>query len=59
VYPQFEWDDAKATENMRKRGVGFAEAVAAFRDKFAIDYFDEMITGKTGSFISAFPVGSY
>jgi len=42
VYPEFEWDDAKAAENIRNHGVRFEEAVAAFRDNFAIDYFDDI-----------------
>lgn len=28
----FEWDDAKATENQRKHGVSFEEAVTVFDD---------------------------
>ena len=46
MYPEFEWDDAKAAENIRKHGVGFVEAVAAFRDNFAIDYFDDIDYGE-------------
>jgi uncharacterized protein len=46
VYPEFEWDDAKAAENIRNHGIRFAEAVAAFRDNFAIDYFDDMDYGE-------------
>jgi uncharacterized protein len=46
MYPEFEWDDAKAAENIRKHGVRFEEAVAAFRDKFAIDYFDDTDYGE-------------
>jgi uncharacterized DUF497 family protein len=41
VYPKFEWDDAKAAGNIRKHGVRFEDAVGAFRDNFAIDYFDD------------------
>ena len=29
---QFEWDDAKARDNVRKHGVGFAEATSCFYD---------------------------
>lgn len=46
VYLEFEWDDAKADENIRKHGVRFEEAVAAFRDNFAIDYFDDTDYGE-------------
>ena len=33
---RFEWDDAKAKHNLRKHGVAFDDAVAAFTDPFAI-----------------------
>jgi hypothetical protein len=59
VYPEFEWDDAKAAENISKHGVGFPEAVTAFRDKFAIDYFDDIDYREDRLFTSVFPVGSY
>jgi uncharacterized DUF497 family protein len=36
----FEWDDAKAAENLRKHRVSFAQAAQAFRDPFAIDWVD-------------------
>ena len=29
---EFEWDESKAVENLRKHGVGFDEAVTAFFD---------------------------
>ena len=29
---QFEWDPAKATENLAKHGISFEEAATAFRD---------------------------
>jgi uncharacterized DUF497 family protein len=29
---QYEWDNGKATENLRKHGVDFADAVAALED---------------------------
>ena len=31
----FEWDSAKASANLRKHGVSFAEAVSALQDDFA------------------------
>jgi uncharacterized DUF497 family protein len=37
----FEWDDAKAAENLAKHGVGFATARAVFRDPFAIERLDD------------------
>jgi uncharacterized DUF497 family protein len=41
VSPIFEWDDAKAAENIRKHGISFAQATFAFRDRFAIEDLDE------------------
>ena len=38
---QFEWDDAKATQNLRKHGVPFEAAREAFRDAFAIEWEDD------------------
>lgn len=33
---EFEWDDAKATANLRKHGVAFEDAVAVFGDPHAM-----------------------
>ncbi|MGQ0483727.1 MAG: BrnT family toxin [Hyphomicrobiales bacterium] len=38
---EFEWDDAKAEDNLRKHGVSFPAAALAFRDPFAIEWLDE------------------
>ena len=38
---QFEWDEAKATANLRKHGVGFEEAITVFGDPQALTIFDE------------------
>ena len=38
--PEFEWDEAKAEDNLRKHGVSFALAVQAFRDPLAIQWVD-------------------
>ena len=35
---EFEWDDAKAARNLRDHGVGFAQAAAACRDPFAVEW---------------------
>jgi uncharacterized DUF497 family protein len=32
---KFEWDPAKAAENLRKHGVSFEEAVSVFLDRLA------------------------
>ncbi|HEX3953121.1 MAG TPA: BrnT family toxin [Stellaceae bacterium] len=37
----FEWDDAKAAENLRAHGVSFENAARAFLDPFAIEWIDE------------------
>ncbi len=37
---EFEWDDRKAAENLRRHGVSFAQAALAFRDRFAVEWID-------------------
>jgi len=37
----FEWDEEKAAANRRAHGVAFREAVAAFRDPFAVEHIDD------------------
>ncbi len=37
----FEWDDKKASANLKKHGVSFAEAATAFQDPNALEMFDE------------------
>jgi len=36
----FEWDDAKAAENVRNHGVSFPQAALAFSDPFAVERID-------------------
>jgi len=36
VIPNFEWDEAKALENLRKHGVSFEEAATIFGDDDAL-----------------------
>ena len=38
---KFEWDEAKATSNLKKHGVSFEEARSVFYDEFAVQFFDE------------------
>jgi len=38
---KFEWDDEKASANIREHGVSFAQAAIAFRDPFAVEWLDE------------------
>jgi uncharacterized protein len=37
---KFEWDQAKAGSNKKKRGVSFEEAQSVFYDEFAVQFFD-------------------
>lgn len=37
----FEWDDAKAAQNLAKHGVSFEDAKGVFRDPFAIELLDD------------------
>jgi uncharacterized DUF497 family protein len=54
---EFEWDPAKAAENLKKHGVAFAEALTVFADPLArivddpdhsIDETREIIIGHSG-----------
>ena len=38
---RFEWDASKATGNLRKQRVSFAEAKSVFYDEFAVQFFDD------------------
>jgi uncharacterized DUF497 family protein len=38
---RFEWDPAKAANNIRKHGVSFEEAVTVFKDPLALIFDDE------------------
>lgn len=38
---RFEWDSAKAEENLRKHGVSFEEAQNVFYDDFAVEFYDD------------------
>jgi hypothetical protein len=38
---QFEWDSAKAEENLRNHGVSFEEAQTVFYDNFATEFYDD------------------
>jgi len=38
---RFEWDPAKAANNVRKHGVSFDEAVTVFKDSLALIFDDE------------------
>jgi uncharacterized DUF497 family protein len=38
---RFEWDSAKAEENLRNHGVSFEEAQTVFYDDFATEFYDD------------------
>ena len=37
----FEWNQAKATANLKKHGISFEEAKSVFYDECAIQFYDE------------------
>ncbi|MGH6951378.1 MAG: BrnT family toxin [Vitreimonas sp.] len=38
---EFEWDERKARDNLRKHGVSFEQATQAFRDVRGLEWIDE------------------
>ena len=38
---KFDWDPAKARQNLQKHGISFERAIRVFLDPFAISVFDE------------------
>lgn len=38
---EFEWDEEKSAANQRTHGLAFQDAVAAFRDPFAVEHIDD------------------
>ena len=38
---QYEWDNGKAAENLRKHGVDFADAIAALEDPNRVEEIDD------------------
>lgn len=46
VEGDFEWDDAKAEQNLAKHGVSFFEAAVVFADPFALYLEDASQTGR-------------
>ncbi len=39
---EFEWDEKKNSENIKKHGINFQEAEKAFEDENAVELFDEI-----------------
>ena len=54
---RFEWDDAKAAANLRKRGVGFEEAAEVFQDPDAFDDYDREHSDEEARFFIVSPSG--
>jgi len=40
IFDDFEWNEAKADENLKKHGVSFEEAASVFDDSFSIIFYD-------------------
>ncbi len=38
----FEWDDKKASQNIKKHGISFEEATTVFGDPFSITIYDPL-----------------
>jgi len=43
---RFEWDERKASGNLRKHGVTFAEAALVFKDPFAVLIQERIVNGE-------------
>lgn len=48
---QFEWDENKNQENIKKHGISFQEAQTVFRDKGTVIAFDENHSGSEDRFL--------
>lgn len=48
---KFEWDQAKASANLKKHGVSFEEAQTIFYDEFAVQFFDDEHSGDEERFL--------
>jgi len=48
---RFEWDPAKAEENLRNHGVSFEEAQTVFYDDFAREFYDDIHSKREDRFI--------
>jgi uncharacterized DUF497 family protein len=47
----FEWDDGKASENLKKHGVSFSEASTVFADQLARTISDPLHSDEEGRFV--------
>jgi uncharacterized DUF497 family protein len=46
MFIRFEWDDAKAKQNLRKHGVAFDDAIVVFSDPYALTTQDRIEGGE-------------
>jgi len=49
---EFEWDFEKASRNLRKHGVSFAEAATVFDDPLAYTFFDPDHSDREDRFVT-------
>ncbi len=47
----FEWDDAKASENLKKHGISFSEASTVFADPLSRTILDPLHSEEEGRFV--------
>lgn len=48
---KFQWDPAKAAQNLKKHGVSFEQAKSAFYDDWAVQFFDDEHSSEEDRFI--------
>lgn len=48
---KFDWDPPKASANLKKHRVSFAEAKSVFHDEFAVQFFDEEHSAEEDRFL--------
>ena len=48
---RFEWDPAKAEENLRNHGISFEEAQTVFYDDFAKEFYDDKHSEREDRFL--------
>ena len=47
----FEWDDKKASQNIKKHGISFEEATTVFGDPFSITIYDPLHSKEEDRFV--------
>ncbi|HFD32927.1 MAG TPA: BrnT family toxin [Gammaproteobacteria bacterium] len=47
----FEWDDKKASQNIKKHGISFEEATTVFGDPFSITIYDPLHSREEDRFV--------